>query len=68
MSDKDKRLADYDQRIEQAAKTNERAQRLMAVPGVGKLIATAVVAAVNDARHFHTGRDMATNLGLYLIT
>lgn len=36
----------------------------MAVLGLGKLTATAVLAAVADARHFNNGRDFAANLGL----
>jgi transposase len=64
LDDKDKRIAVYDTRLAQAAKEDARATRLMAVPGVGKLIATAVLAAVADAHHFGNGRDFAANLGL----
>lgn len=39
-------------------------QRVLTVPGVGPMIATAVVAAVGDARAFRRGRDMAAWLGL----
>ncbi|MFM9915788.1 MAG: IS110 family transposase [Rhizobacter sp.] len=39
-------------------------QRVLTVPGVGPMIATAVVAAVGDARMFARGRDMAAWLGL----
>lgn len=64
LDDKDKRLEHFDQRIAQAAKEDERAQRLMAVPGVGKLTATAALAAVADPQHFQSGRDLSANLGL----
>ena len=37
---------------------------MVTVPGVGPLIATALVAAVGDARMFARGRDMAAWLGL----
>lgn len=38
--------------------------RLAAVPGVGVLTATALAAAVGDARHFASGRQFAAWLGL----
>lgn len=64
LDDKDQRLREYDRRIGQAAKTEVRAQRLMQVPGIGPLIATALLAAVADPRHFDSGRDLSANLGL----
>jgi transposase len=39
-------------------------ERLAAVPGVGRLTATAVVATVADARSFRSGREFAAFLGL----
>jgi transposase len=39
-------------------------ERLGAVPGVGRLTATAVVATVADARSFRSGREFAAFLGL----
>jgi transposase len=39
-------------------------QRIMAIPGVGPLTATAVVASVTDARQFRSGREFAAYLGL----
>jgi transposase len=63
LDDKDQRILAYERRLNQAAKA-ETAQRLMAVPGVGPLTATAVMASVADARHFRSGRDFAANLGL----
>jgi transposase len=50
--------------IVRAAKTDEVARRLMAIPGLGPLGATAILAAVPDARMFKTGRDFAAWLGL----
>jgi transposase len=61
---KDARLTGYDQRLEQAAREDARAKRLMAVPGIGRLTATAIVAAVADPHHFGSGRDMSANVGL----
>lgn len=64
LRDKEERIDVYDRRLAQAAKDDERAQRLLEVPGVGQLTATAVLAAVADAGHFDNGRDFAANLGL----
>ena len=64
LDDKDARLSDYDRRLEQAARNDARAKRLMAVPGIGKLTATALLASVADAHHFGSGRDLAANVGL----
>lgn len=64
LDDKQTRIDVYDKRLQQAAKSDERAQRLMEVPGIGMITATAVLASVCDAHHFGSGRDLAANLGL----
>jgi transposase len=58
------RLKRYDLRIAEFARADERAGRLMAVEGVGPLTATALIAAVGDARQFHSGRELSAGLGL----
>lgn len=63
LDDKEQRILAYERRLNQAAK-DELAQRLMKVPGVGPLTATAVLATIADPRHFRSGRDFAANLGL----
>jgi transposase len=63
LDDKEMRILAYERRLKQAAKV-EVAQKLMEVPGVGSLTATAVMASVVDAHHFRSGRDFAANLGL----
>jgi transposase len=54
----------YDLRIAELARADERAGRLMAVQGVGPLAATALMAAVSDARQFRSGRELIAWLGL----
>lgn len=54
----------YNQRIVQLLHHDERCQRLAALPGVGPLTATAVVAAVGNARDFRSGRELAAYFGL----
>lgn len=52
------------QELEALAKKDPACQRLMTVPGVGPLVATAMVAAVADGSAFGRGRDFAAWLGL----
>jgi len=58
------RLRSFDQRIERAARRDERCIRLRAVPGVGPLTASALVATVGNAREFRSGRELSAYLGL----
>lgn len=58
------KLKSFDQRIERAARRDERCIRLRAVPGVGPLIASALVATVGNAREFKSGRELSAYLGL----
>ena len=58
------RLRRYDLRIAEFARADERAGRLMAVEGVGPLTATALIAAVGNARQFRSGRELSAWLGL----
>ena len=60
----DTRIAELDRRMKDAARDNEACRRLVEVPGVGPLIATAVVAAVCDDKRFSSGRHFAAWLGL----
>lgn len=53
-----------ERRIVAAARTNVAARRLMEIPGVGPISASAVLAAVPDARQFRSGRGFAAWLGL----
>jgi transposase len=46
------------------AAQSELCRRAVTVPGIGPMIATAVVAAVGDGHMFFRGRDMAAWLGL----
>jgi transposase len=58
------RLKGYDRRVAEFARADERAGRLMAVEGVGPLTATALIAAVGNARQFRSGRELSAWLGL----
>lgn len=50
--------------IEALADRSDVAKRLMSIPGIGPLAATALLAAVGDAKQFKSGRDLSAWLGL----
>lgn len=60
----EKRIADVTHEIEAIAAQDDRARRLMTVPGIGALGATALIAAAGDGQQFRKARDMAAWLGL----
>jgi transposase len=53
-----------DRRIRANARETEIGRRLMDIPGVGPLLASAFVASVADPSVFRTGRDLAAWIGL----
>jgi transposase len=50
--------------LEDVAKESPACRRLLTIPGVGVVTATALVSAVGDARQFRRGRDLAAWIGL----
>jgi transposase len=50
--------------IEELALSDDTIRRVMSVPGIGVLSASALCAAVGDGKQFKRGRDMAAWLGL----
>lgn len=54
----------YDRALEHLAQDSEPAQRLMSVPGIGAITATALLASVGDPGQFKNGRQFAAWLGL----
>ncbi len=60
----EERTAELDRRLVAAARDGAACERLAAVPGIGPVIATALVAAVGDAKTFTSGRHLAAWLGL----
>jgi transposase len=63
-SELDRRIAAFDAEFVAAARNDDAARRLATIPGIGVLNATALVAAVGDARTFAHARDLAAWLGL----
>jgi transposase len=60
----EQRLTYYNEQLEAICRADPVCQRLLTIPGVGPLTATALVAAVSDATHFKNGRQFAAWLGL----
>ena len=60
----DEKLKKIEKRIKLICKENEKCQRILTVPGVGELTATAIIASVANADEFENGRHMAAWLGL----
>jgi transposase len=60
----DARIAALDDEFADMARRDPAARRLATIPGVGVMNATALVAAVGDARAFSRGRDLAAWMGL----
>ena len=60
----EEKVAKIDKKIKLLCKNNEICQRILAIPGIGELTATAIIAAVPNANEFKNGRHMAAWLGL----
>jgi transposase len=63
-SELDRRIAAFDTEFVAEARSDAAARRLSTIPGIGVLNATALIAAVGDARSFARARDLAAWLGL----
>ena len=59
----DERIAGLDEEIARRAREGEVARRLMTIPGIGPLIATALATLAPPPEHFRKARDFAAWLG-----
>jgi transposase len=64
LSAMNEQLLAYDRELEQLARGSETARRLMTIPGIGAVTASAMLASVGDPRQFQSGRAFAAWLGL----
>ena len=60
----EEQLKELDGEIARRAKADPVAQRLMTIPGIGRIAATAITALVPAPEGFRAGRDFAAWLGL----
>ena len=57
-------VLENDRRIRASARATDTGRRLMAIPGIGPLLASAFVAAIPDPTMFKSGRNLAAWIGL----
>jgi transposase len=60
----DERVLVVTEKINVLAKADEDAQRLLKIPGIGPMTATAIISAIGNGKQFKCGRDLAAWLGL----
>src|SRR5437764_3563537 len=58
------RIATMDRVIDQTSSEHEGCKRMQAIPGIGPVTATAIVAAIGTGQAFGKGRDFAAWIGL----
>lgn len=57
-------ILEADRRIRTSARATETGRRLLDVPGVGPLLASALVASIPEPKAFRSGRNLAAWIGL----
>ncbi len=60
----DLRIDEADALIKKIARENEACQRLVAIPGIGPVTATALIAAIGNGGAFRKGREFAAWMGV----
>jgi transposase len=60
----DDRIKLADRQVKQLANEHPTCQRLIKIPGIGPMIATALISAIGDANSFKNGRELSAWLGL----
>lgn len=60
----DARIAEYDRAIAKAAKEDARSKRLMQLPGIGPITASALLASIGCGHDFANGRQVAAWIGV----
>jgi transposase len=60
----DLRIDEADALTKKTARENEACQRLVAIPGIGPVTATAVIAAIGNGGAFRKGREFAAWMGV----
>jgi len=60
------RIDEADAVIQKTAHENEACRRLVAIPGIGPVTATALIAAIGNGGAFHKGREFQREWGWFL--
>ena len=58
------KLKELNKSIEQTAKESKSAKKLMEIPGIGPIIANAIVTKISNGEEFDNGRQVAAYIGL----
>ncbi len=58
------RIDEADAVLNQTARENAACQRLIAIPGIGPVTSTALIAAIGNGAAFHKGREFAAWMGI----
>jgi transposase len=64
LKEMDRHVKDLEAQIRSWHNENEDSKKLEAIPGIGPITASAIVASVGDAREFKNGRQLAAWIGL----
>lgn len=64
LNELDLQIDDIEKQLTSVARQHETCRRLLDIPGVGPLIATAVLAIMGEASVFKSGREFAAYVGL----
>jgi transposase len=64
LKEMDRQVEELEQQIRLWHRENEASRKLEAIPGIGPITASAIVATVGQAREFKDGRQLAAWLGL----
>lgn len=60
----DRQVDELDAKIKQWHRASDASRKLAMIPGIGPVAASALIAAIGDAKNFDNGRQMAAWLGL----
>lgn len=62
--DNDKKVVSLEKRLKEIAKNNSNHIKLMNIPGIGLITATALIASIGNVANFENGRQLSAWLGL----
>ena len=60
----DRQVHEMQQQIQEWHLHHEASRKLQAIPGIGPITASALIASIGDAKNFKSGRELAAWLGL----
>lgn len=64
LKEMDRQVQELEKQIQMWHRDNEASRKLEAIPGIGPITASAIVATVGNAREFKDGRQLAAWMGL----